>query len=69
VTRDIYAERCACGAKLRAADQMLARAYDHVELPPIKPVTTRILFQRKTGKAVRAKSQPDRDAHRAPRPH
>jgi transposase len=27
VTCDIYAERCACGAKLRAADQMLARAY------------------------------------------
>src|SRR5215470_4406215 len=29
VTRDIYAERC--GAKLPAADQILARAYDHVE--------------------------------------
>src|SRR5215471_17475035 len=42
VTRDIYAGRCACGAKLPAADQVLARAYDHVELPPIKPVTTRI---------------------------
>src|SRR5262249_16512819 len=46
VTRDIYAERCACGAKLRAADQVLARAYDHVELPPIKPVTTRINLHR-----------------------
>jgi hypothetical protein len=30
--------RRACGAKLPAADQVLARAYDHVELPPIKPV-------------------------------
>jgi transposase len=46
VTRDIYAERCACGAKLPAADQVLARAYDHVELPPIKPVTTRINLHR-----------------------
>jgi transposase len=46
VTRDIYAERCACGAKLGAADQVLARAYDHVELPPIKPVTTRINLHR-----------------------
>src|SRR6202030_4749406 len=46
VTRDIYAERCACGAKLSAADQVLARAYDHVELPPIKPVTTRINLHR-----------------------
>lgn len=45
-TRDIYAERCACGAKLGAADQVLARAYDHVELPPIKPVTTRINLHR-----------------------
>jgi len=42
VTRDIYAERCACGAKLRAADQV----YDHVEVPPIKPVTTRINLHR-----------------------
>ena len=42
MTHDIYAERCACGAKLPAADQVLARAYDHVELPPIKPITTRI---------------------------
>src|ERR1700736_880088 len=46
VKRDIYAERCACGAKLRAADQVLARAYDHVELPPIKPVTMRINLHR-----------------------
>jgi len=46
VTRDIYAERCACGAKLPAADQVLARAYDHVEVPPIKPVTTRINLHR-----------------------
>lgn len=46
VTRDIHAERCACGAKLPAADQVLARAYDHVELPPIKPVTTRINLHR-----------------------
>src|ERR1700680_1456218 len=46
VKRDIYAERGACGAKLRAADQVLARAYDHVELPPIKPVTTRINLHR-----------------------
>src|SRR5215470_3953828 len=46
VTRDIYAERCACGTKLPAADQVLAHAYDHVELPPIKPVTTRINLHR-----------------------
>ena len=46
VTRDVHVERCACGAKLPAADQALARAYDHVELPPIKPVTTRINLHR-----------------------
>jgi transposase len=43
VTRDSYAERCGCGAKLLAAEQVLARAYDHVELPPI---TTRINLHR-----------------------
>jgi transposase len=30
VTRDVHVERCTCGAKLPAADQVLARAYDHV---------------------------------------
>ena len=42
MTRDVHVERCACGAKLPATEQVLARAYDHVELPPIKPITTRI---------------------------
>jgi transposase len=46
VTRDIHVDRCACGAKLPAAEQVLARAYDHVELPPIKPITTRINLHR-----------------------
>jgi transposase len=46
VTRDVLVERCACGAKLPAAEQVLARAYDHVELPPIKPITTRINLHR-----------------------
>lgn len=42
VTRDIYAERCDCGAKVPRTGQGLAHAYDHVEFPPIKPITTRI---------------------------
>lgn len=42
VTRDIFAERCDCGGKVAATGQVLAHAYDHVELPPIKPNTTRI---------------------------
>jgi transposase len=46
VTRDVHVERCACGAKLPAGEQVLARAYDHVELPPIKPVTTRVNLHR-----------------------
>jgi len=41
-TRDVYAERCGCGAALSPADQELTHAYDHIDLPPIKPVTTRI---------------------------
>jgi hypothetical protein len=37
---------CARGAKLPAADQVVARVYDHVELPPNKPVTTPINLHR-----------------------
>lgn len=47
-TRDIYAERCACGAALAEAGQELARAWDHVDLPPIKPITTRLNLFRAT---------------------
>ena len=41
-TRDIYAKRCACGTALSPADQPDCFAYDHIDVPPIKPVTTRI---------------------------
>ena len=42
VTREIYAEICSCGAVLSPADQPDVFAYDLIDLPPIKPVTTRI---------------------------
>jgi len=42
VTREIYAESCSCGAVLSPADQPDVFAYDLIDLPPIKPVTTRI---------------------------
>jgi transposase len=45
-TRNVYAERCACGAAVSPADQTLAHAYDHIDLPPIRPVTTRINLHR-----------------------
>ena len=45
-TRDIYAERCTCGTPLAPADHMLAHAYDHIDLPVIQPVTTRINLHR-----------------------
>jgi len=41
-TRRVYAERCACGAVLGEAGQELAKEYDHIDIPPIRPVTTRI---------------------------
>ncbi len=41
-TRDIFAERCDCGGKVPQKGQVVAHAYDHVEIPPIKPFTTRI---------------------------
>jgi transposase len=41
-TRRFYPERCTCGAVLRAAGQELAKEYDHIDIPPIRPTTTRI---------------------------
>jgi len=42
-TREIYAEACSnCSAALSPADQPYVHAYDHIDLPPIRPVTTRI---------------------------
>jgi len=41
-TRRFYAERCRCGAVCDAAGQDLAKEYDHIDIPPIRPVTTRI---------------------------
>ncbi len=46
VTRNIYAKLCGCGTQLMQADQQLAHAYDHIEIPPIKPITTRINLHR-----------------------
>jgi len=54
-TRDIYAGRCACGAALDEAGQELARAWDHVDLPPIKPITTRINLFRATCPCCKAR--------------
>ena len=41
--REVYAEACTnCSASLTPADQPDVHAYDHIDLPPIKPITTRI---------------------------
>src|SRR5215470_18629096 len=41
VTHDVFAERCDCGGKVPLKGQVLAHAYDHIEIPPIRPWTTR----------------------------
>ena len=43
---EIYAETCSCGAALSPTDQPDVHAYDHIDLPVIKPVTTRINLHR-----------------------
>ena len=47
-TRDVYAEVCACGAAVPPGGQVLAHAYDHIDLPQIRPVTTRINLHKAT---------------------
>lgn len=55
VTRRILAERCPCGAALGEGGQELARAYDHIDIPPILPVTTRIELFRATCPCCKAR--------------
>ena len=48
VVREVLAPRCTgCGQPLGSADQPeLAHAYDHIDLPPIRPVITRVHLRR-----------------------
>jgi transposase len=44
---EVYAKACnGCGGRLSQADHPDVTAYDYVDLPPIKPVTTRINLHR-----------------------
>ena len=57
--REVFAKACSsCGARLAQADQPDVHAYDHIDLPPIKPITTRINLHRcacpRCGKRVTA---------------
>ena len=54
-TRRFYAERCACGAMLGEAGQELAKEYDHIDIPPIRPITTRIELFRATCPCCKAR--------------
>src|SRR5215469_5355868 len=55
VTRNVYVEG------VDPADQVLAHVYDHVDIPPIKPVTTRVNLFRAVidGKVVTAEPPAD----------
>ena len=48
VIRNIFAERCDCGGKVPRKGQVLAHAYDHIEIPPIRPRTTSARVKGKT---------------------
>ncbi len=42
-TRDIYADECdKCGHALTREDQPDVHAYDHIDIPPVRPETTRV---------------------------
>ena len=62
--RDFYAERCdGCGKRVTQADQPDVHAYDHIDLPPIEPIVTRINLHSGAcaccGKRVAAKAPTD----------
>src|SRR5580700_10334434 len=54
-TRRFFAEHCACGAVLSEAGQELAKEYDHIDIPPIRPITTRIELFRATCPCCKAR--------------
>ena len=54
-TRRFYAEHCACGAALSKDGQELAKEYDHIDIPPIRPMTTRIELFRATCPCCKAR--------------
>ena len=62
--RNVYAKTCnRCGVRLARADQLDVQAYDHIDLPPIRPVTTRVNLHRcacpRCGKRVAASPPAD----------
>jgi hypothetical protein len=59
-TRRFFAEHCACGAALSEAGQELAKEYDHIDIPPIRPITTRRGVCRLQRQAVRVPEAPRR---------
>ena len=54
-TRRFFAEHCACGAVLSEAGQELAKEYDHIDIPPIRPITTRVELFRATCPCCKAR--------------
>ena len=54
-TRRFFAEHCACGAVLGEAGQELAKEYDHIDIPPIRPITTRVELFRATCPCCKAR--------------
>ena len=41
-TLERFATQCGCGVKLSPADQPNVHAYDHIDLPPLRPEVTRV---------------------------
>src|SRR4029077_8301170 len=54
-TQRFFAEHCACGAVLSEAGQELAKEYDHIDIPPIRPFTTRVELFRATCPSFKAR--------------
>jgi transposase len=42
LVRDVCVDRCPCGTALGDADTVSTHDYDHVDLPPIRPIVTRV---------------------------
>src|SRR6516225_7701900 len=54
-TRRFFAEHCACGTMLSEEGQELAKEYDHIDIPPSRPITTRVELFRATCPCCKAR--------------
>lgn len=56
IVRDVRIDRCGCGTALCDADTVSTHDYDHIDLPPIKPIVTRVVVHKRICPCCKARN-------------